>query len=141
MIFYNPQLIPDTDSATLFCVQNPIPFTDYQDHYASIYLHVHTLVEKAVYEDENIIGLLEDYLDLPYSQNHDIAAIASFVFYSQAMRQALHSLRDRWQSYDPTIEMPTVTTGGLIDKKEAIQHFGRATLRSYLEALTSIELD
>jgi len=141
MIFYNPQLIPDTDSATLFCVQNPIVFADYQDHCAGIYLHLHTIIEKAIAEKENIVGLIEDYLNLPFSESQTVSTIASFIYYSNPMHQALTSLRERWQSYDPTLEEATVTTGGSIDKKEAIQHYGRVTLRAYLEALVSMDLD
>ena len=141
MIFYNPQLIPDTDSATLFCIRNPIAITDYQDHCAGVYLHLHTVIEKALEAQENIVGLIEDYLELPFSAGQQVDSIATLIYHSDPMKQALTTLRARWQSYDPELETITVTTGGSIDKNEAIQRYGDVTLRAYLEALTSIELD
>lgn len=141
MIFYNSQLITDTDSATLFCVQNPIAFDQFDDHHAGIYLHLYALVEKAIEEKENVIGLIEDYLEILYSGGDSAEEITAFIFYSDPMNQALGVLYDRWDKYDPDIEEESLTDGGSISKKEAITQYSYVSLRSYLEALMSIELD
>ncbi|MFC4633526.1 hypothetical protein ACFO3O_06385 [Dokdonia ponticola] len=141
MIFYNPQLITDTDSATLFSVQNATAFNQYDDHYSGIYLHLFNLIEKAIEEKENVVGLIEDYLEIPYSGGQNTEELTAFIFYSDRMNDALATLRGRWGSYDPTIEENTLTSASDITKKEAIQRYSYTTLRSYLEALTTIELD
>ncbi len=141
MIFYNSQLITDTDSATLFCVQNAIDFNQYDDHYSGIYLHLFNLIEKAINEKENVTGLIEDYLEIPYSGSTNPEDLTAFIFYSDRMNNALATLRTRWGNYDSTIEENTLTTASDITKQEAIQRYSYTSLRSYLEALTTIELD
>ncbi len=141
MIFYNSQLITDTDSATLFCVQNAIDFNQYDDHYSGIYLHLFTLIENAFKEKENVTGLIEDYLEIPYSGGENPEELTAYIFYSDRMNNALATLRGRWSSYDPTLEENTLTTASDITKQEAIQRYSYTSLRSYLEALTTIELD
>ena len=141
MIFYNPQLITDTDSATLFCVQNAIDFNQYDDHYSGIYLHLFDLIQKAIEEKENVIGLIEDYLEVPYSGSTDPEALTAFIFFSDRMNNALATLRGRWGNYDPSIAENTLTMASDITKQEAIKRYSYTTLRSYLEALTTIELD
>lgn len=141
MIFYNPQLITDTDSATLFCAENAIDFNQYDDHYSGIYLHLFDLIEKAIEEKENVVGLIEDYLEIPYSGSENPEELTAFIFYSDQMNNALATLRTRWGNYNPTIEENTLTSASDITKQEAIQRYSYTTLRSYLEALTTIELD
>ncbi|WP_299210806.1 hypothetical protein [uncultured Dokdonia sp.] len=141
MIFYNPQLITDTDSATLFCVQNAMAFNQCDDHFSGIYLHLFDLIEKAIKEKENVTGLIEDYLEIPYSGGQNAEELTTFIFYSDPMNDALATLRVRWKDYDPTIEQEGLTTASDISKLEAIQRYSYTTLRSYLEALTTIELD
>jgi hypothetical protein len=141
MIFYNPQLITDTDSATLFCVQNAIAFNQYDDHYSGIYLHLFNLIEKAIEEKENVTGLIEDYLEIPYSGGANPEELTAFIFYSDRMNNALAVLRGRWNSFDPNVEESTLTSSSDVTKKEAIQSYSYTSLRSYLEALTTIELD
>ncbi|WP_299212576.1 hypothetical protein [uncultured Dokdonia sp.] len=141
MIFYNPQLITDTDSATLFCIQNATAFDQYEDHYSGIYLHLFNLIENALKEKENVVGLIEDYLETPYSGGENSEELTSFIFYSDRMNNALATLRTRWSGYDPLVAQDTLTTASDISKQEAIQGYSHTTLRSYLEALTTIELD
>ncbi|GGG35911.1 hypothetical protein GCM10011344_41020 [Dokdonia pacifica] len=141
MIFYNPQLITDTDSATLFCVQNGTAFNQYDDHYSGIYLHLFNLIEKAIEQKENVSGLIEDYLELPYSGSENTDDLTAFIFYSDRMNNALATLRGRWGTYDPSVEENTLTTASDVSKQEAIQRYSYTTLRSFLEALTTIELD
>ncbi|MFC4635704.1 hypothetical protein ACFO3O_17465 [Dokdonia ponticola] len=141
MIFYNPQLITDTDSATLFCVQNAMAFDQYDDHYSGIYLHLFDLIENALEEKENVTGLIEDYLEIPYSGGQNAEELTAFIFYSDCMNNALATLRSRWGAYDPELDENSLTRASHVTRKEAIQRYGYTSLRSYLEALTSIELD
>lgn len=141
MIFYNPHLITDTDSATLFCVQNGIAFNQYDDHYSGIYLHLFNLTQKAIEEKEDVIGLIEDYLEIPYSAGENPEELTAFIFYSDRMNNALATLRGRWASYDPTLEESNLITASNVTKQEAIERYSYTSLRSYLEALITIELD
>lgn len=141
MIFYNPQLITDTDSATLFCVQNPTTLSQYDDHYSGIYLHLFNLIENALKEKENVVGLIEDYLEIPYSGSSNPQDLTAFIFYSDRMNNALALLRGRWSEYDPSLEDDSITMASNVTKQEAIQRYSYASLRGYLEALITIELD
>lgn len=135
MIYFNNQLMPDSRSATLFMVTNTTAFERYEDHEAALFIHLHTLIEQALTQGEKPIALIEDYLELRYTEGTSIAEIADSIAQSDAMQMALWELKERWGSLDKSLPDDTLLYGGDIDKDSAVQHFCTITLRSYLEAL------
>ncbi|WP_299243090.1 hypothetical protein [uncultured Aquimarina sp.] len=138
MIFYNNQLMPTRADAILYMVSNPIPFSNYDDHEAGIYIQMHELIERAIAEGEDPIMLIEEYLETTYTGGNEVEEIAAFLFQNDKMNQALWTLQQSWDAMDDTLPENSRMYGG-IDKKEAAQLYSEITLRSYLDMLISQE--
>jgi len=138
-IVYHPQLMPDTPSATLFMVANPMSFQNYEDHYAGVYLRLYELIENAWDAQENPIGLLEDYPDICCPECGSATDIANYLIGHDKMLTALNMLRQKWRKLDPEFPFSRFTKGGL-SQKERCNLYHQTTLRSYLEALSSLNL-
>jgi hypothetical protein len=136
MIFYNNQLMPTRADAILYMVSNPVPFKNYDDHEAGIYIQLHELIERAIAEGENPILLIEEYLGIVHSGGTTIEEIAAFFFNTDKMVQALWTLQEHWDTIDETLPKDSLMYGG-IDTEEATQLYSEITLRSYLDMLIS----
>ena len=140
MIYYNSELMPDSNSATLFMVTNSKPFTRFEDHEAGIYLHLHTLVELSIASEENPIGLIEDYLGITYTDGRSVEEIAHFLAYTDRVQNALWSLEIRWKKKTAIKTEDSYSQSG-ISKENAIELYTQITLRVYLEALSNYTND
>ena len=138
MIYFNNQLMPDDNSAKLFMVTNPVPFERFEDHEAAIYIQLHDLVEQAIGKAENPIALIEDYLEITYTDGRTIEEIAAFLFHTDKLQCALWTLKESWDKFDKTLPEDSLMYGG-ISKDEAIQMYSEITLRSYLETLAQFK--
>lgn len=136
MIYYNSELMPDSNSATLFMVTNSKPFTRFEDHEAGIYLQLHTLVELSMESGENPIALIEDYLGITYTDGQAADDIAYFLYYTDSLQNALWSLQVRWQKKTDLVTEDSYLQSG-ISKEQAIEQYTQTTLRVYLEALSN----
>ncbi len=134
MIFYNNQLMKQDGEARLFMVDNPTPFTNYDDHEAGIYIHLHNLIERAIDEGEDPIALIEGYLGLNYHEGAGVDEIAAYLMNSGPMSSVLQGLRDHWQTFEPSLPDSSLTGGGM-GRQEALRTYAETTLRNYLEAL------
>lgn len=134
MIFFNNQLMKNENQLRLFMVNNPVPFTRYEDHVAGIYLQLFDLVEAAIEEKENPIALIEEYLGVSYNMDNSIIEITSFLFHTGEMTSALHELKENWQGLDETLPEDSLMFGG-VSQQEARGVYTETTLRTYLEAL------
>ena len=135
MIYFNNQLMPNDTSAKLFLVTNTKPFERYEDHEAALYTKLHHLVEHAFAKGENPIALIEDYLELVYTEGKSVAEIADFLANTDKMQLALWTLKESWDKLDETAPQDSLLYGSGLDKEEAIQIYSEITLRTYLEAL------
>ncbi|MEQ3656490.1 MAG: hypothetical protein ABNH00_11555 [Dokdonia sp.] len=135
MIYFNNQLMPNDVSATLFLVTNTKPFERYEDHEAALYIHLYELVEHAFAKGDNPIALIEDYLELVYTEGKSVAEIANFLANTDQMQLALWTLKERWDTLDETAPQDSLLYGSGMGKEEAIQLYSEITLRTYLEAL------
>lgn len=135
MIYFNNQLMPNDTKAKLFMVTNTKPFDRYEDHEAALYIQLHQLVEHAFAKGENPIALIEDYLELVYTEGKSIAEIADFLVNSDKMQLALWTLKESWDALDESLPQDSLLYGSSMDKEEAIQLYSEITLRTYLEAL------
>lgn len=135
MIYFNNQLMPNDTSAKLFMVTNSKPFVRFEDHEAAIYIQLHELVEYAFAKGENPIALIEDYLDMVYTEGKSVEQIASFLLNTDKMQLALWTLKESWDKMDETLPENSLMYGNGMDKEEAIQLYSEITLRTYLEAL------
>ncbi len=136
MIFYNNQLMPTREEAVLYMVSNPVPFKNYDDHEAGIYIQLHELIERSIAEGENPIQLIEEHLETVYTGGHDVDEIAAFLFNNDKMNQALWTLQENWDTIDETLPENSRMYGG-IDKQETTQLYSEITLRSYLSILSN----
>lgn len=136
MIFYNSQLMPDTGSALLFMVSNPIPFTNAEDHNAGIFLQLHELIEQSIGAGENPIALIEHYLETAYIDGREVHEIANFLMHHDAMVSALWKLEEQWQNVDFSIAEESIRYGGM-SSPEVTALYSSITLRSYLETLST----
>lgn len=136
MIFYNNQLMPTREEAIVYMVRNPVPFSNYEDHEAGIYIQLHELIEQAIAEGENPVVLIEEYLETVYTGGTSVKEIAAFLFHNDKMNQALWTLQQNWDSIDDTLPENSLFYGG-IDTQETMQLYSEITLRSYLNALTN----
>lgn len=136
MIFYNNQLMPTREEAIVYMVRNPVPFSNYEDHEAGIYIQLHELIEQAIAEGENPVVLIEEYLETVYTGGTSVEEIAAFLFHNDKMNQALWTLQQNWDSIDDTLPENSLFYGG-IDTQETMQLYSEITLRSYLNALTN----
>lgn len=135
MIYFNNQLMPNNHSATLYMVTNTKPFDRYEDHEAAIHIQMHELVENAFSKAEDPIALIENYLDVVYSEGKSVAEIANFLIQTDMMQLALWTLKERWNKLDESVPQDSLLYGSGLGKEEAIQLFSDITLRTYLEAL------
>ncbi|MEO9870384.1 MAG: hypothetical protein ABJQ69_03715 [Ekhidna sp.] len=121
----------------LFMVVNAEAFTRYEDHEAGIYLQVYELIQSALEEDENPIGLIQDYLGVTYTLGDSINELTSFLFHTGEMMAALQDLKENWQVLDKTLPEDSLMFGGT-SKEEATEIYAETTLRNYLEALSEV---
>jgi len=135
MIYFNNQLMPNDTSTKLFMVTNTKPFERYEDHEAALYIQLHQLVEHAFAKGENPIALIEDYLELVYTEGKSVAEIADFLANTDKMQLALWTLKESWDTLDETVPQDSLLYESGLDKEEAIQLYSEITLRTYLEAL------
>ncbi|WP_179020785.1 hypothetical protein [Winogradskyella forsetii] len=135
MIYFNNQLMPNDTSTKLFMVTNTKPFERYEDHEAALYIQLYQLVEQAFAKGENPIALIEDYLELVYTEGKSIAEIADFLANTDKMQLALWTLKESWDTLDESLPQDSLLYGSGMDKEEAIQLYSEITLRTYLEAL------
>lgn len=135
MIYFNNQLMPNNTSAKLFMVTNTKPFERYEDHEAALYIQLYQLVEHAFAKGDNPIALIEDYLELVYTEGKTVAEIADFLAQTDKMQLALWTLKESWDKLDESAPQDSLLYGNGMDKEEAIQLYSEITLRTYLEAL------
>jgi len=135
MIYFNNQLMPNNTSAKLFMVTNTKPFERYDDHEAALYIQLHEMVEQAFANGEDPVALIEDYLELVYTDGKSVGEIADFLANTDKMQLALWTLKESWDKLDETVPQDSLLYGAGLDKEEAIQVFSEITLRTYLEAL------
>ena len=141
MIYFNNQLMPNDTSTKLFMVTNTKPFERYEDHEAALYIQLHQLVEHAFAKGENPIALIEDYLELVYTEGKSVAEIADFLANTDKMQLALWTLKESWDTLDETVPQDSLLYESGLDKEEAIQLYSEITLRTYLEALAQHKND
>ncbi|MCS5613087.1 MAG: hypothetical protein NZ961_21865, partial [Candidatus Poribacteria bacterium] len=67
-------------------VTNTKPFERYVDHEAALYIQLYQLVEHAFAKGENPIALIEDYLELVYTEGKSVAEIADFLANTDKMQ-------------------------------------------------------
>ena len=135
MIFFNAQLMPNREDATLYMVRNPTPFSRFEDHEAAIFLQLHELIERAIEEGENPIALIEGYLNVVYTGGNAVDEIAAFLLQTDAMVISLWSLQERWRNFDESLPETSIMYGGM-EQKEALQLYSEITLRTYLEIVS-----
>ncbi|QKX04178.1 hypothetical protein HN014_04395 [Aquimarina sp. TRL1] len=138
MIFLNNQLMPSEDSATLFMVSNPIPFENFEDHQAGVYIRLHNLIAWSMEEGDDPIALIEEYLETVYTDSKSVEEIANFLMYHDKMQSALWGLKENWSNLDDTVPEDSLMYGG-VEKGEAVQMYADTTLRRYLEVLSRFE--
>ena len=138
MIFYNPQLMENQWQLTLFLVNNPVPFNNFEDHQAAIHLKLSELIESALKEGEHPIRMIEDYLSITYSSGTTVDEIANFNYHTHFMQSALYELRENWEEMDDSLPELSVKNGSGTTREQAIEVYTEITLRSYLEALAQV---
>lgn len=139
MIYFNNQLMPNSNSATLFMTTNPKKFERFEDHEAALYIQLHQLVEHAFAKGENPIALIENYLELVYTEGQSVAEIADFLANTDTMQLALWTLKESWDKLDESTPQDSLLYGAGISKDEAVQLYSEITLRTYLEALAQFK--
>ena len=127
--------MPNNTSAKLFMVTNTKPFERYEDHEAALYIQLHQMVEHAFAKGEDPIALIEDYLELVYTEGKSVAEIADFLAQTDKMQLALWTLKESWDKLDESAPQDSLLYGNGMYKEEAIQLYSEITLRTYLEAL------
>lgn len=137
MIFFNNQLMKTTGQLRLFMVNNPVPFTRYEDHEAGIYLQLYELIESAIKEKDNPITMIQDYLGVTYNLGDSINEMTSFLFNTGEMMGALQDLKENWQAFDDSLPNDSLMYGGT-SEEEAKEIYTETTLRNYLEALNQV---
>lgn len=138
MIFFNNQLMPSDDSATLFMVSNPIPFENFEDHETGIFIRLHNLIAWSMAEGDDPIALIEEYLETVYPDGREVDEIANFLMYHDKMQNALWTLKENWSNLDTTVPDNSIMYS-YMDKEEATQIYADTSLRSYLETLARFE--
>lgn len=129
----------DDNSARLFLITNTKPFDRFEDHEAALIIQLHELVEDAMTKGENPIGLIEDYLEISYSEGTSVAEIANFLVQSDKMQLALWTLKERWDKMDDTAPEDSLLYGSAISNEDAVQLYAQTNLRTYLEALAQFK--
>lgn len=130
--------MPNEQSATLFMTTNTKNFDRYENHEAALYIQLHQLIETAFLEGENPIALIEEYLEVIYTDGKTTEEIANFLAHSDQMQLALWTLKESWSAMDESLPNDSLIYGGL-SKEEAIQLYSEITLRTYLEALAQYQ--
>ena len=129
----------DDNSARLFLVTNTKPFERFEDHEAALVIQLHELVEDAFAKAENPIALVEDYLQITYTEGTSVAEIANFLTQTDKMQLALWTLKERWDKMDDSVPEDSLLYGSAISDEEAVQLYAQTNLRTYLEALAQFK--
>ena len=137
MIFFNSQLMLDSSQVRLFTVSNPKAFENCDDHIAAVQIHVFEMVEKALENNEDVVLLIESYLQKPYNLGNSPQEYAQFIIASDQMSLAKQTLRENWSTFDPTLPEESYTIGG-VGKNDAQLIYLETSLSSYLETLGNI---
>ena len=137
MIFINNQLMKTEKQLRLYMVTNPVPFSNFDDHEAALYIHLHELIEQSIEEGEDPRAMIEDFLGITYYGGESVEEMAAFLFNTGAMEKALWDLRDNWANLDPSLPEDSIMYGG-VAKDEALSIFQEITLQSYLESMSAI---
>ena len=138
MIFYNNQLMKNENQLRMYLVSNPVPFSRFEDHEAALQIQLHELVETAIEKKEDPIMLFEEILKRPYLGGQTADEIASFIYSSDVMFHAMHSLKENWDALDETLPEDSVKYFAGTTKEQATEIFTEITLRTYLEALAEV---
>lgn len=136
MIYYNNILMPTDTSAILFMVENTKEFEKYADHEAAICIGLHSLVEDSIGMGENPIMLIEQYLEIVYTDGNSVEEIADFLAQTDTVQNALWSLKQDWETLDIQTGENSLMYGG-ISKERVTELFTEITLRTYLETLAT----
>ncbi len=131
----------DQKQLRLFMVVNPVPFERYEDHRAALEILLHELVELALWQKEDAVALIEEYLKVDYNSGHYVDDIAAFLINTPQMVQAFQLLSDNWDQLDNTIPEESTLKYGGISRQEAMRLYSELNLRNYLEALSTIYHD
>ncbi len=137
MIYYNAQLMSDDASAILFMVNNSVLFERFEDHEAAIHFHIHQLVEQAIASGESPVALVEDYLDISYTDGSNPHEISDFLLQSDVMQSALGNLKENWHQKSTDLPDEGLLFGQGIAQNEILERYSKITLRSYLETLST----
>ncbi len=137
MIFYNNQLMQNEQQLRLYLVSNPKAFKRYEDHEAALQIQIYELIERSIEDNEDPVTLIESYLDVNYNGGSNADDIAAFLINSHQMIHALHQLKDNWDELDDSLPEVSLKHTGT-SKQQAVQVYSEITLRSYLEALSTI---
>lgn len=129
----------DDNSTRLFLVTNTKPFNRFEDHEAALVIQLHELVEDAMTKGENPIGLIEDYLQITYTEGNSVAEIANFLAQTDKMQLALWTLKESWDKMDDTAPEDSLLYGSAISNEDAVQIYAQTNLRTYLEALAQFK--
>jgi hypothetical protein len=141
MIFYHNQLMKNSRELRLYLVSNPVAFTRFEDHEAALHIQLHELVERAIEQQEDPVALIEDYLQVSYTGGDRSEDLAAFLANTPQMRHAMHTLQEHWGQLDDTLPDDSLLFGSATTREEAVQSFSEITLRSYLEALSTVYND
>jgi hypothetical protein len=138
MIFFNNQLMKSQDQLRLYLVSNPTPFKRFEDHEAAIQLQLYELIEQAIADKENPIGLIEDNLKITYMEGESVEEIANFLVNTDQMLHAMHNLKDNWHHMDESVPSDSLLYGSGITRETAVSIYADTTLRNYLETLARV---
>ena len=138
MIFYSNQLMTNRRELILYLVSNPSPFDRFEDHQAALHIRLHELVENAIQEKEDPVALIREYLQVDYNGGSSKEDIADFLISSHQVIHAMHTLKDSWADFDKNAPEDSLVYGSATTREQAVETFAEITLRSYLEALSSV---
>ena len=137
MIFFNPQLMHSEQELQLYLVSNPSAFERFEDHEAALQIQLHDLVAHAMEEGENLVALIEDYLNIGYTGGSALEDVAYFIEATDKMQFAMHALKEHWDTMDSSLPEESVRFSSTT-RKQATAIFSEISLRSYLEALSNV---
>lgn len=140
MLFYNPQLMPNEQSARLFMVSSTQTVDDYQSHEAHLQLRVQQLITEARNSGEDPVMLIEEYLACDYPDTIENSSLAAYILQHDRMQSALWTLQELWGFYDPELPSDSLYFKGM-DTQEALETYAQVDLRSFLEALAGYTID
>lgn len=141
MIFFNNQLMPDSISALLFMTTNTKKFERFEDHEAALYIQLYELVAQALAMGDDPMALIENYLEITYTEGQSASEIADFLAQTDKMQVALWALKESWNNLDESAPQDALLYNTGMDKDAAIQLYSEITLQRYLEALSQFKND